>query len=394
MNKRFFSTARLPQTVTQLSTISLPRRTAALLCALAGCCIAAHTESNEILARGNPPLTREMASAFTTFTGWVLELQFTAEQENAMTTVLVKDWDSGDRAHIDSHLEWIQLSAEALKTPPAERAALREELRTKFLTELKNHRRSPDSKWLLEQYRRAHDPLAPGNPALTRQISDAGAEALAFMCSEVIQQQVSPDTVLKDAMAEHLTRRWPMLTDDEQKVLAAVPYEWAVLRRKWPTLTRIGRAQYRREWRHRLGPRTIDKFGAYSALQSSNKRLDAIFDSVGQRPLSGEKWREVASELDSLVLLLRKKYPSVAQRWVHTVEEAARVCRENAHAGMSPRESSAPIQPSASAPSTPGGLVDPGPDAMRAQLMSNILNLQHSAGMAIALNMGPGWRLR
>lgn len=61
--------------------------------------------SDEVLADGNPPLTREMSDGVATFFEWLFEARFTPEQRRRLDSVLVAAWRRDDRGEIKAVAE-------------------------------------------------------------------------------------------------------------------------------------------------------------------------------------------------------------------------------------------------------------------------------------------------
>ena len=90
--------------------------------------------------------------------------------------------------------------------------------------------------------------LAPGNPPLTREVSDAVAEFLAFLLTELGKPFVA-DQQFKDEWAKMLAARYVNRTAEERERLLHVPELWASIRASWPQMSEEERAKYRAEWR-------------------------------------------------------------------------------------------------------------------------------------------------
>jgi hypothetical protein len=249
-----------------------------------------------------------------------------------------------------------------------------------LLEALQNDRRSADSKWLLAQYRLAHDAISPGTPPLTGQMLNAAAEAMAFVFSEVIQQPIVADTLWKDVTIDVLKRRWPTMSPEDQQSLADVPSYWVLLRTEWGSFTREARERHRRGWAEWLGPASVAKFRVYSVLQNFGQELDAIFDSAGQRPLQPHEWKAVVAKLESLVVMLRKEPAGVPQDLLPRLEKAASICRKKAIA--------ASASSVGSTSTTSSDFPDTAHSAARFQVMSGIITQQNYALMGIPYNRG------
>lgn len=127
--------------------------------------------------------------------------------------------------------------------------------RAYWLQQLRALGDDPDAKWQLQVYARIHKPLAPGNPPLTREASDAFAEMLAFRISQVGGAKPRPVTQeFKNAIAQSLAAKYTALPSARQKRLAEARQEWAQIRNNWPHTPEISREELRAEWGKELEP--------------------------------------------------------------------------------------------------------------------------------------------
>jgi len=115
----------------------------------------------EVLARGNPPLTRIMAESIATNIGWLLSLSFNAEQRDHIIAILVRDWQSGDQTKIQQDLDLLRMAIVMKDKPAAAREAFRREAASTALADLRANRQDPDNAWLLAQWEAAHQRTSP-----------------------------------------------------------------------------------------------------------------------------------------------------------------------------------------------------------------------------------------
>jgi hypothetical protein len=96
--------------------------------------------------------------------------------------------------------------------------------------------------------------LAPGNPPLTRQVTDAFAETMVFVFQVVAagdtwDLEQADDTALKDAMAQGLAAGYTAFPADARQALSQMPELRAVLYQAWPLLDDDDREALRQQLR-------------------------------------------------------------------------------------------------------------------------------------------------
>jgi tetratricopeptide (TPR) repeat protein len=148
--------------------------------------------------------------------------------------------------------------------------------------------------------------LAPGNPPLTREVSDTVAEFLAFLLTELGKPFVA-DQQFKDEWAKMLAARYASRTAAEQERLSHVPEIWAAIRASWPQMSEEERAKYRAEWREVFkqglaDSRTKEQVEAEKSLQT----LQALIRTGQQRPLQPAELSAAADHMDAVATGLRQ----------------------------------------------------------------------------------------
>ena len=201
-----------------------------------------------VLAPGDPALTEGMVGRLTSFFEWLLQAPVTVQQRTELRDNLVESWQKGDRADMDGMAEILGTEAEVAQHPPAERDLLREQLQPALLAELRKQPDDKGARWVLGVYEAAHVPIAAGNPALTRQVSDAYAEVLAFMVGQVLGNESPASTEFKDQFAKSLITDYPNYEAAAQANLAKMPMYWAAIRLAWPALPADQQDAYRKQW--------------------------------------------------------------------------------------------------------------------------------------------------
>jgi tetratricopeptide (TPR) repeat protein len=148
--------------------------------------------------------------------------------------------------------------------------------------------------------------LAPGNPPLTREVSDRVAELFAFIITE-LGKPVVADQQFKDEWAKMLAARYASRTAAEKERLSLMPKIWADLRASWPQMSEEERAKYRAGWRESFGQgladsRTKEQVEAEKSLQT----LQALIRTGQQRPLQPAELVAAAGHMDNVAIGLRQ----------------------------------------------------------------------------------------
>lgn len=225
---------------------------AALCAALA---VAAQDDgADEIVVEGDPPLTVGMAQQFLRFFEWVLEAPFTVQQRELVARELVEAWVAQDAGTISATVDVVETAAQIAALDENQQDFMLTQLQPAVLEQLRAS--APEDEgaaWLLAIYDAAHVPIAEGTPPLTRQVSDAYAEVLAFMIGELLGQPLQPDDEIRQSLAESLVAEYAGLAPEGQAALAQMPQYWAALRVGWSALTEEEREAQRAAWREQLG---------------------------------------------------------------------------------------------------------------------------------------------
>jgi hypothetical protein len=203
------------------------------------------------------------------------------EQKTKMSASIIADWKKRNKETIDLVREFNSYRAQIFPKPEAERDLIRKQLQPALLKVLREHKNDEGAKWMLGIYEAAHKPIAPGNPPLTRQMTDAYTEVLFFMGSEVLGEKMTPDAKAKDAMAKGLASGYARAPAAAKKQLNEMPVMWAAIRVAWPTLPEAQKQSAREQWRKDLtamfpAPKqTATKTAAKSRASSSTNSLSS-----------------------------------------------------------------------------------------------------------------------
>ncbi len=216
---------------------------------------AAETADEEtVLAPGNPPLTREGLDRFTYFIEWLLDVPLTQQQKRLVETSFLEAWKNQDAAEIQGYVDVLEMEAQVSALSKEQRLLVREQAQPQVVELLRSQPEDEGARWLLSIYEAGHQPLAEGNPPLTRQMTDAYVELLCFMLSEVIGEPLPASQELRDALAASLKESYPRLTPEEQAEYAQMPLVWAVYQAAWPGLSDEEKQAHREQWAEALRP--------------------------------------------------------------------------------------------------------------------------------------------
>src|SRR5207244_668933 len=150
-----------------------------------------------------------------------------------------------------------------------EREVVRRKLQPEILKQMRADKDNPDTKWLLEVYDATHKPIAPGDPPLTRQMSDAFAELACFMIGEVTAKKIDANQGFKEAWAAMMKQKYAGFNAEQQKTLGQIPELWATLRLAWEKAPEPEREKIRAQWKEQLKaflPHSPEQIAAEKAM--------------------------------------------------------------------------------------------------------------------------------
>lgn len=215
----------------------------------------AQDKASDVLADGDPPLTRQMASDYMRFMQWALRTPLTIGQENRLQSFLIDNWKAANNAEITRTLNIL---------------ALREQIQTMDLSgsqwaayqtgldALRNWRASENmemARWGLAFFKSSHTALVQDDPALTRQMEDAYEEIGYFMMNEVDgRAPLLLDAVERTQLADTIARSYPQLSPEQRTNFALLPRIWVQVRNAWPTLDDATKASLRSLWKANFNP--------------------------------------------------------------------------------------------------------------------------------------------
>ncbi len=193
--------------------------------------------ANQIkLAEGTPPLTLLNVYRVQEILEWILDVPMTQDQKKTIEDHLVKAWKANDRSEIDGLANLLTTREQANQLEKTKRDFARQTLQDQAL---KTWRASKDDidQFLVGVYEAGHKPLAAGDPALTRQVTDSVSELMYFMASQVDGGgEVTPAIEVKDQLAQKMAANWSKMDPAAREQMVKMPMLWAAVRAGWPDL--------------------------------------------------------------------------------------------------------------------------------------------------------------
>jgi hypothetical protein len=145
--------------------------------------VLAQTNEQEILAPGNPPLTREMKTKSVDFFQWVLGGNFNAEEANAYEQYLVRIWREKDAQSIKTIGEIVAMRDQLVSQTPEKIKSFHRQVQDSLLKEMRAQPEDALAKILLKSYDRIHslNVKQGGNLPPQSQINNNSADYSAFV---------------------------------------------------------------------------------------------------------------------------------------------------------------------------------------------------------------------
>ena len=201
-------------------------------------------------SEGIPALTQEMTDRLTLMFEWLLDSPTTEGQRAQLTEWVVTAWKTQNTEDIQSALKLIDAQRVFEQKPEVERELIRQQISAKLLELVRQKPDEPANRWLLSVYAAAHKPLAPGDPPLTRQMTDAWCEVLCFLRNKIAgDEQLQATQAFKETMARDLAKEYRTYSESWHKHLAGMPLTWAAIRAEWPHLNAEQRDKKKEAWR-------------------------------------------------------------------------------------------------------------------------------------------------
>jgi hypothetical protein len=212
-----------------------------------------HLTDAVVLAKGDPPLTRATVDSITDFLEWLIEVPFTEEQKAMIAGNMTDSWKRNDRADIEGTLEALKLRAQLSQMTPEQKALARQAAQPELIKAARKET-DPVAKMIVQVYEAGRQPIAEGDPPLTRQAADAMLEVLFFMAAQVqggdaaVASLPQPTREMKDQWAKNLAANYDKADDAARGQIAKMPLTWAAIRMLWPDLPEGEKSQARAQW--------------------------------------------------------------------------------------------------------------------------------------------------
>jgi len=206
-----------------------------------------------VLAKGDPPLTQATVDAITDFLEWLIEVPFTQEQKTMIAGNITDSWKKNDRAEIEGTLEALKLRAQLSQMTPQQKAVARQAAQPELIKAARQEA-DPVAKMIVQVYEAGRQPIAQGDPPLTRQAADAMLEVLFFMAAQVqggdsaVMNLPAPTQEMKDQWAKNLAANYGNADAAARKQIAGMPLTWAAIRMLWSDLPEADKSQARAQW--------------------------------------------------------------------------------------------------------------------------------------------------
>lgn len=193
-------------------------------------------------------LTRGTHERLVQFIEWTFKAPLTPSQRARLGEIIVAEWRlPKDREGLK---EWLAAADHIDTLAPDQRPFVREKLLEQALPALRAEAKTdPDARWFTALYDAANKPIAAGNPALTRQMSDATIEMTYFILGKAHGADLQPSAAEKDEWAKALVGAWPRLTAERKREISGSPLQWAEVRASWDAAKTSDRAEVAALWR-------------------------------------------------------------------------------------------------------------------------------------------------
>jgi hypothetical protein len=218
-----------------------------------------------VLAKGTPPLTQAKVDQVADFLEWLLDVPFTDEQRRMIAGNMIESWKKNDREEIKGIEDVVKFRAQLSGMSKEQKELARQAAQPELIKQARDET-DPVAKMIVQVYDAAHQPIADGDPPLTRQATDAMLETLFFMASQVQGgAEVTPTPEMKGQWAKALAGSYGQADEAARKEMAQMPVRWAAMRMMWPGLSEQDKAATRAQWAQ--SPQVKQVAGVIGTLQ-------------------------------------------------------------------------------------------------------------------------------
>lgn len=202
-----------------------------------------------VLVGGTPPLTQATVDQVADFVEWLIEVPFTDQQRQMIAQNMIDSWKKNDREEINSIEDVLKLRGQLSEMPKQQKELARQAAQPELIKQARKET-DPTAKMIVQVYDAAHQPIAQGDPPLTRQATDALLESLFFMASQVRGggTDVMPTQRMKEQWAKALAESYGDADEAARKEMAEMPMRWAAMRMTWPGLSDADKAKTKAVW--------------------------------------------------------------------------------------------------------------------------------------------------
>lgn len=236
--------------------------------------------SGQRLERGTPPLSQYMVDEVTDFLEWLVHAPLTADQRATVEAELRRFWKDKAQGEIDGVQEVLAARVELAKLPEAERELARQTVLEQAVAEWQKEPESAGARMMLAIHRAANEPIAKGEPPLTRQAVEAFAEFLTFAAGRTIDHEAQLPKETRDQLVAGVAEGYAELPKDQRELIAGMPMLWAALRVAWPNLGKEQQQAY------------VDSWKATASIAALGKALAAQKQAAEE----AKGWAELARE--------------------------------------------------------------------------------------------------
>jgi hypothetical protein len=207
-----------------------------------------------VLATGEPNLTLWDVEGVADMLAWGLDTPLGEGDRAELRRLYVAAWQENASEARDDVRQVVEVRRQIDALEPSQREQVRAKIEEEALAEWRQEAaKDKFAAFAVRVYDAARAPIAEGTPPLTRAISDASCELLAFMVREVRGGALQPDAKLRDQWAAEMCKRWAAMAAAEREGMSRMPMQWSALRIAWPALDETQREGLRGQWRQQLG---------------------------------------------------------------------------------------------------------------------------------------------
>jgi hypothetical protein len=265
--------------------------------------VGAYDDAQRTIVAGTPPLTESLVARFIAFHGWLFEIPVTPSLRQRLRTMLVEDWKKPK--DMESDMAFVKWETGLAHHTPAEREYVRSLAQPELIKKMRADGNNADAKMLVAAYDAARQPIAAGNPPLTRQASDAWTELFCFIRNQSGGALLEATPALKDEFARSLTESYPKDSPEKQKSLSEMPQKLALVRYLWMKGTEADRHKILAAWQPIVNP-SQPSDPQLAAATDALARVDA-FKAKDPNTVSEKEMLSAAKDADLVALQYRRQ---------------------------------------------------------------------------------------